>query len=75
MISDTKIFLFITSDKWRSKILTMYKLIVWTLYKSLLIKKKKNGYIEEDTGNKFLTLVPTDKSKETLKKMKNYEKN
>ena len=30
-----------------------------------------NGYSEEINGNKFLTLVPTSKSKE--KKLKNYE--
>ena len=26
-----------------------------------------NGYIEESNENKYLTLVPTDKSKETLR--------
>ena len=30
-----------------------------------------NGYIEESNGNKYLTLVPTDESKDTLKSMKN----
>ena len=32
---------------------------------------KINGYIEESNGNKYLTLIPTDESKDTLKK---YEK-
>ena len=36
-----------------------------------LIFNKVNGYSEEINGNKFLTLVPTSKSKE--KKLKNYE--
>ena len=31
-----------------------------------------NWYIEESNVNKYLTLVPTDKSKDTLKSMKNY---
>ena len=29
-----------------------------------------NGYTEESNGNKYLTLVPTDESKDTLKKYK-----
>ena len=33
-----------------------------------LIINKTNGYIEESNGNKYLTLVPTNKSKNTLKK-------
>ena len=35
-----------------------------------LIINKANGYIEESNGNKYLTLVPADKSKGTLKKYK-----
>ena len=31
---------------------------------------KINGCIEESNGNKYLTLVPTDESKDTLKSMK-----
>ena len=34
---------------------------------SYLIIKKINGYIEEKSVNKYLTLVPTDNSKITLK--------
>ena len=30
-----------------------------------------NGYFEEINGNKYLTLVPTNKSKEKTKSMKN----
>ena len=33
---------------------------------------KTNGYIEESNGNKYLTLVPTDKIKGTLKFIKIY---
>ena len=31
-----------------------------------------NGYIDEGNGNEYLTLVPSDESKDTLKSMKNY---
>ena len=34
--------------------------------------KKINGHNKESNGNKYLTLVPTDESKDTLKSMKNY---
>ena len=33
-----------------------------------LVDNKINGYFEKINGNKYLTLVPTDKSKEILKK-------
>ena len=33
-----------------------------------LIINKINSYIEESNGNKYLTLVSTDKNKETIKK-------
>ena len=33
-----------------------------------LIINKVNGYFEETNGNKFLTLVPTNESKEKIKK-------
>ena len=33
-----------------------------------LIIHKTNGHIEESNENKYLSLVPTDKSKDTLKK-------
>ena len=33
-----------------------------------LIINKINSYIEETNGNKYLTLVSTDKNKETIKK-------
>ena len=36
-----------------------------------LIINKINGFIEESNGNKHLTLVPTNESKNTLKNMKN----
>ena len=40
-----------------------------TLY---LIIHKINGYIEEINGDKYLNLVPTNGSKDTMKSMKNY---
>ena len=33
-----------------------------------LILNKVNGYFEEINGNKYLTLVPTNESKEKIKK-------
>ena len=35
---------------------------------SCLIINKRNVYIDESNGNKYLTLVPTDKRKDTLKR-------
>ena len=37
-----------------------------------LIISQISGYIEEKNGNKYLTLVPTDESKDAIKCMKNY---
>ena len=37
-----------------------------------LICGKVNRYLEEINGNKYLTLVPTNESKEKWKGMKNY---
>ena len=48
------------------KYLKMY--IVNPLY---LIFGNVNGYFEEINGNKYLTLVPTNKSKEKIKKSMN----
>ena len=36
------------------------------------IFSKVNGYFEKVNGNKYLRLVPTNKSKEKIKKMKSY---
>ena len=36
-----------------------------------LIFNKVNGYFEEINGNKYLTLVPTNESKEKIKNVKN----
>ena len=36
-----------------------------------LIFGKVNGYFEDINGNKYLTLVSTDKSKEILRSIKN----
>ena len=59
MKSHTKIFLFTMTIR---KDLKIYS--VNPLY---LIFGKVNGYFEEINGNKYLTLVPTNKSKEKLK--------
>ena len=37
-----------------------------------LILSKVNGYFEENNGNKYLTPVPTNETKEKLKNMKNF---
>ena len=37
-----------------------------------LIFSKVNGYFKEINGNKYLTLVPTNKSKEKTKNINNY---
>ena len=37
-----------------------------------LIFNKVNGYFEEINGNKYLTLAPTNETKEKIKNMKNY---
>ena len=37
-----------------------------------LIISQISGYIEEKNGNKYLTLVSTDESKDAIKCMKNY---
>ena len=37
-----------------------------------LIFNKVNGYFEEINGNKYLTLAPTNETKEKRKNMKNY---
>ena len=34
-----------------------------------LIFNKVNGYLEEINGNKYLTLVPTNETKERIKKI------
>ena len=38
------------------------------------IFNKVNGYFEEINGNKYLTLVPTNESKEKIKKCKKIRK-
>ena len=40
-----------------------------------VIINKTNRYIEESNGNKYLTLVPTDERKGTLKSMKTVKQN
>ena len=38
-----------------------------------LIINKTNGYIKENNRNKYLTLLPTDARKDTLKSIKNHK--
>ena len=64
MKSHAKIFLFIT-----------YSQLCNSSVNPLYITNKINGYIEENNWNKYLTLVPTDESKDLLKKYENYETN
>ena len=63
----TKIFLFTTLYMYRSKKITQYEEInrVNPLY---LIFSKVNGYLEEIDKNKYLTRVPTNESKEIIKR-------
>ena len=59
-------FLFTMLDKWRSKIRDTLKInSVNPLY---LIFSNENWCFEEINGNKHLTLVPTNESKEKIKK-------
>ena len=47
------------------------KYLVCTLPFPLYLNIDKiNGYIKDSNGKKYLTLVPTDKCKDTLKKCK-----
>ena len=69
MKSHTKIFLFATLDRWRWNIKTSKINSINPVY---FIINKVNGYFEEINGNKYLTLVPTNESKEKIKNMKNY---
>ena len=58
-------------DEKSCKSILIYYVAYVTLYsvKPLyLIINKMNEYIKECNGNKYLTLVPTDESKNTLKK-------
>ena len=59
---NTKIFLFTTLHMYSTKINN-----VNSLY---LMLNKMNGYFEEINGNNYLTLVPTDESKEKIEKYK-----
>ena len=68
MKSHTKIFLFTKLNMWRSKISKNVK--ISSLNPLYLIINKANGYFEEINGNKYLMLVPTN---ETREKIKRYE--
>ena len=59
---NTKIFLFTTLHMYSTKINN-----VNSLY---LLLNKINGYFEEINRNNYLTLVPTDESKEKIEKYK-----
>ena len=61
-------FLFTILDMWPKK--TKKTLTIYSVNPLYLIFGKVNGYLEETNGNKYLTLVRTNKSKEKIK-MKN----
>ena len=46
---------------------------IYTVNPLYLISNKVNGYFEETNGNNYLTLVPTNESKEKKKNMENSE--
>ena len=68
---------FISLNMWQSKTLEFLVEIrkktvkIYSANALYLIINKINGYIDEINGQKYLTLVPTNESKEILKK---YEK-
>ena len=68
---------FISLNMWQSKTLEFLVQIrkktvkIYSANALYLIINKINGYIDEINGKKYLTLVPTNESKEILKK---YEK-
>ena len=68
---------FISLNMWHSKTLEFLVEIrkktvkIYSANALYLIINKINGYIDEINGKKYLTLVPTNESKEILKK---YEK-
>ena len=41
---------------------------IYSVYPLYLIFRKVNGYFEKINGNKYLTLVPTNESREKIKK-------
>ena len=59
MKSHTKIFLFITLDRWQ---------LINSVNHLCVIINKTNRCIEESNGNKYLTLVSTDERRETVEK-------
>ena len=67
MKSHTKIFLFTILD-----IFTYFKdpkyVKIYSVNPLYLIFNKVNGYFEENNENKYLTLLPTNKNKEKIKK-------
>ena len=66
MKSHTRIFLFTILNTRRSKFQNMQKFN--SVNRIYLIFNKANGYFEKISGNKYLTLVPTNESKEKIKK-------
>ena len=61
-------FLFTMLDKWRSKIRDTLK--INSVNPLCLIFSNENWCFEEINGNKHLTLVPTNESKEKIKKIR-----
>ena len=68
MKSHTKLFLFTTLDMRQSK--NLHYTAINSVNALYHIINKINGYTEESNGNRYLTLIPTDENKDTLKKYK-----
>ena len=66
MKNQTKLLLFTKLDMWQSNDVATQKLIVQSLYNLLSIKQLAT--LKESNRNKYLKIVPTNESKNTLKK-------
>ena len=66
--SHTKISLFVTLGILKNLHQNLSYLKINSVNTLYFITDKVDGYIKESNGNKYLTLVSTDKNKDTLKK-------
>ena len=66
MKSHTKMFLFTILDMWQQKDSEYAK--IYSVNPLYLIFRYVNGYFEEINRNEYSTLVPTNESKEQIKK-------
>ena len=56
-------------DEKSYKNILIYYIKIYIVNPLYLILNKVNGYFEEINGNRYLTLVPTNKNNEKLKKI------